>query len=369
MFLSEGDCPYLKFKGFYFWRKMFVQFKQLTWKASLLATILSILAFTIALAAPGDLDTTFDGDGKVTTNVVPTSPGRSDIAWGVAIQANGKIVAAGLSEIPGTFSQDFAVTRYNTNGSLDTTFSGDGRLITNFGGGDLAFDVAVQPNGKIVVVGQSCPGSDICNVALARYNSNGTLDTTFSGDGKQKTDFGGGDNRAHSVAIQSNGKIVLGGWMWNGTNRDFAIYRYNSNGTLDTTFSGDGMVNIGFGAGRQDRATDLVIQSDGKIVVVGDTGDASDANYNFAVARLNANGSLDTTFSGDGKQVSNFGGEDYSAAVTLQADGKIVVAGNKFVIATSINAFALARYNVDGSLDTTFNGTGRKVFTVITNGS
>jgi uncharacterized delta-60 repeat protein len=123
---------------------MFTQFNRFMGKAGLLIILISLLVFNVALAASGDLDTTFDGDGLVTTNIVPSNPSRNDVLTGIAIQANGKIVAAGYS---GT---DFAVTRYNTNGSLDATFSGDGRLITNFGGWDSATGVAVQSNGKIV---------------------------------------------------------------------------------------------------------------------------------------------------------------------------------------------------------------------------
>jgi len=331
---------------------MFVQFKRLTWKASLLTTLISLLAFTIALAASGELDTTFDGDGLVITDVNASSPGRLDLVYGIAIQpADGKIVAAGSSSLPGMASYDFAVTRYDTNGLLDTTFSGDGRLITNFGADDYALDVAVQPNGKIVAAGKKCI-NNICDVALARYNSNGTLDTTFSGDGRQTTDFGNGDNGSVGLAIQSNGKIVMAGYMSNGTDLDFAIYRFLSNGSLDTTFNGDGKVNINFGAGRQDYASDLLLQSDGKIVIVGSTGDANYDNNNFAIARLNAGGSLDTTFSGDGKQITNFGADDYAYGVALQSDGKIVVAGEKDI--PNLNSFALARYNSDGTPDASF---------------
>ena len=365
MFLLEGDCPYLSFKVLYMGDYMSAQFKQLTWRASLLATALSLLAFTIALAAPGDLDTTFDGDGLVTTYVNPADTGRYGRALDVAIQTDGKIIAAGDSYIPSTATSDFAVIRYNTNGSLDTAFSGDGRLVTNFGGEDSAVAVAVQSNGKIVVAGNKCI-NDVCDVALARYNPGGALDTTFSGDGKETTDFGAGYNGSDGgLAIQSNGKIVIAGYMSTGTNYDFAVYRYLSNGSLDITFSGDGKVNIGFGGGKQDFATDLVIQSDGKIVVSGYTADANFANYNFAVGRLNANGSLDTTFSGDGKQITNFGGDDFAQGMALQTDGKIVVAGEKRTASPFFVSFALARYNTDGNLDTTFNGVGRRVFSVI----
>jgi uncharacterized delta-60 repeat protein len=331
---------------------MFAQFKRLTWKAGLLAALVSLLGFTIALAASGDLDTTFDGDGKVTSYVDPAHPGRMDSSQAIAIQTNGKIVAVG-----GSYSvvSDFALIRYNPKGSLDATLSGDGRLLTNFGGNDVAYDVAVRSNGKIVVAGETCAGESNCNVALARYNGDGTLDTTFSGDGKQITDIGGGNNGSKGgLAILPSGMIFVAGYVWNGTDYDFAVYRYNGDG------SGAGMVNIGFGPGRQDYAQDLVIQADGKIVVIGFSGDANLQNTNFAVARFNPNGSLDPTFSGDGRQTTNLGGDDVAIGVALQADGKIVAAGQKDTF--SAGYFALARYNTDGSLDTTFNASGKKAF-------
>jgi uncharacterized delta-60 repeat protein len=340
---------------------MFAQFKYLTWKASLIATVMGLLGFTIALAASGDLDTTFDGDGRVTSFVVPSDPGRSDQIEGIAIQPDGKIIVAGNSFVSSPSNSDFALVRFNSNGSLDTTFSGDGRLLTNFGNLDYAFDVALQSNGKIVAAGQKCV-SGLCDVAIARYNPNGTLDVTFSGDGKQISDFGGRNNGSFGgLAIQSNGKIVVAGYLHKGTDTDFAVYRYLPDGTLDTAFSGDGRVNFGFGAGRQDVAQDLVIQGDGKILVAGYSGDASSSNKNFAIARLNANGSLDTTFSGDGRNMTNFGGEDLGMGIALQPNGKILVAGEQ----STGDLIALARYNPNGNLDATFNGTGRKSFAMI----
>ena len=159
------------------------------------------------------------------------------------------------------------------------------------------------------------------------------------------------------LAIQSDGKIVFAGYMHNGSNYDLAVYRFNANGTLDTTFSGDGMVNTGFGSGRNDYASDLVIQSGDKIVVSGYYCDGSDKNCNFAVARFNPNGSLDTTFSADGKQTTDFGGDDKGNSVIIQSNGKIVLAGCK--AAPSDSSFALARYNTNGSLDTTFSADGK----------
>ena len=334
-------------------------FKLILWRACLLGTLISLLAVTVALAASGDLDMKFDGDGMVITDVNAVNPGGRDIVQGIAIQpADGKIVAAGYTYAVSN-DNNFAITRYNPNGSLDATFSGDGRLVTNFGADDSADDVAIQPNGKIIAAGYTCV-NEICDAALARYTARGKLDATFSGDGKQITDFGGGDNGADALALQPDGKIVVAGWMSNGTDYDFAVYRYNPNGSLDTTFSGDGKVKFSFGPNRQDFAADLAIQSDGKIVVAGFSRDLNFENGNFAIARLTPNGKLDPTFSGDGRQLTNFGADESAFAMALQSDGRIVVLGRKST--ATLTYAALARYNTNGSLDTTFNGTGKKVF-------
>jgi uncharacterized delta-60 repeat protein len=333
------------------------------WKALLVTLALSLVTYTVALAAAGDLDTSFSGDGKVTTNIGGALV--NDSGRGMTIQSDGKIIVVGdhYNVFDGTGNGDFAVVRYNTNGTLDTTFSGDGKATTNFGAFEQALDVAVQSNGKIVVAGQTC-ASDACDLVLARYITNGALDTTFSGDGKVTTDYGGGDNGSFGgIAILSSGKIVVAGYMHNGGDYDFAVHRYNSNGTLDTTFSGDGKFNFGFGTGKNDTATDLVVQTDGKIVIAGYTCDASYANCNFAIARVNASGTLDTTFSGDGRQITDFGGSDSGNAVALQPDGKIVVAGSKRT--TSDGYFAVARYNTNGNLDTTFSGDGKQTTNLV----
>jgi len=333
--------------------------KRIGWKTLLLALALSILTFTIALAAAGDLDPTFSGDGKVRTNIGGVLV--NDYGRAIAIQPDGKIVAVGdhfTNWDPGG-KGDFAVVRYKTNGALDSLFSGDGKLTSDFGECDMPLDVAIQPDGKIVVAGQTCNLTSFeCDLALSRYNINGSLDTTFSGDGKVTKDFGGGDNGTFGgLAIQSDGKIVIAGYMDNGSNGDFAVYRYLPNGTLDTTFHGDGMVNTGFGSGRIDVATDLAIASGGKLVVVGSTCDGSEENCNFAIARFNPNGSLDTTFSADGKVTTDFGGSDNGWGMVIQSNGKIVMAGYSEVPGDS--RFALTRYNPNGSLDTTFSADGK----------
>jgi uncharacterized delta-60 repeat protein len=339
---------------------MSVSLSRAIWKGWLVALALSVLLFNIASAASGDLDTTFSGDGKVTTELVN---GQDNWGSGVAIQTNGKIVVVGDTCIPDTSTWNIGLVRYTAVGKLDTTFSGDGKVVTNLGGIDQGLGVAIQPDGKITVVGQKCSAtSGICDVAVERYTTNGTLDTSFSGDGKQTTDFGGDDNGSYGgLALQSNGKIVVGGFMFNTAtqNYDFAVYRYNANGALDTNFSGDGMVSIPFGANRQDFISEVAIQSNGKIVVAGTSCDANNGNCDFALARLNPGGALDTTFSGDGKQTTNFGADDEVGGAALQSDGKIVLVGAKSTATTLY--FALARYNLNGTLDTTFNGTGKVV--------
>lgn len=339
----------------------FASFRRAARKAWLITIALSLLTFTVALAASGDLDITFHGDGKVTTDI---SGEKEDEIWGIGLQADDKIVVVGWREDP-VRAKDFAVVRYKANGSLDTTFSGDGKLLTNFGAIDYAGAVAIQPDGKIVAAGMRCLDADWpnwnCDVALARYKVNGALDTTFSGDGKVTTDFDGRNNGLwHGLAIQPDGKIVIGGWMWNGADFDFTAYRYNPNGTLDTTFSGDGKVNIGFAGGPHDIANGFALQPDGKILVSGPSCDTERwENCDFAIMRLKANGSLDTTFSGDGRQTINFGSNDGAHGIIVQPNGKIVLFGEK--ISSTGSACALARINSNGSLDKTFSGDGKVV--------
>jgi uncharacterized delta-60 repeat protein len=288
--------------------------------------------FALARYQPnGTLDTTFSSDGRQTTDF-----GAVDGAAAVALQADGKIVAVGVG------GGDFALARYQPNGTLDTTFSGDGRQTTDFGGHDVAAGVALQGDGRIVAVGVG--GGDF---ALARYNPNGTLDPSFSGDGKQTTDFGGSDGAA-GVVLQG-GKIVAVG----GGGAGFALARYNPNGSLDSSFSGDGKQTTAVGGGGT--ATGVALQGDGKIAAVGL---ASGVGFDFALARYSPNGSLDPSFSGDGKQTTNFGGADEANAVALQG-GKIVAIGRASRGPTG-DDFALARYNPDGSLDTSFSGDGKQ---------
>jgi uncharacterized delta-60 repeat protein len=254
---------------------------------------------------------------------------------------------------------DFALARYNTNGTLDNSFSDDGRQTTDFNAGDdYAYSLAIQSDGKIVVAGVADS-----NFALARYNSDGSPDNSFSG-GKTTTDFGFYDN-AQSVAIQSDGKIVMAGWSVNGVDdftqqpiSDFALARYNTNGTPDNSFSGDGKLTTDFGY--DDFAKAITLQNDGKILVAGtrQVYNQGDNTSEFALARYNANGTPDNGFSGDGKQLTTINNNAYGNSIAIQKDGKIVVGGNTGFESASSSDFAVARYNTNGSIDNTFGEGG-----------
>ncbi len=222
--------------------------------------------------------------------------------------------------------------------------------------------LAIQPNGKIVVAGQAYnPNTGNTDFALARYNSNGSLDNSFDGDGKLTTDFFGSDDYASSLAIQPNGKIVVAGQTYNPNtfNSDFALARYNSNGTLDNSFDGDGKLT-GFYLAGNTKFTAIALQTDGKIVVAGQAYNPNTGNYDFALARYNSNGSLDNSFDGDGKLTTDFNGyDDYATSLAIQTNGKIVVAGQAHNNNTGYSDFALARYNSNGTLDNSFDGDGK----------
>ena len=301
--------------------------------------------------ANGSLDTNFNGTGTVITPISNVAAGRS-----VAVQSDGKIVVAGYAYIGG--GRDFAVVRYNTNGTLDTNFNGTGIVTTPIIGSsyDEANSVVVQSDGKIVVAGYADNGSP--HFAVVRYNASGSLDNTFNGTGKVTTSISF-DDVGRSVALQSDGKIVVAGDVADyGRDLDFALVRYNTNGFLDTSFSG-GKVRTAFGAfdsGSDDVGYSVAMQSDGKIVVAGRYSDGG--NYHLALSRYNTNGSLDTNFNGSGivtTPVNSF--SDEANGVAVQSDGKIVVAG--YAYSGDSQVFALLRYNVNGILDTNFNGSGK----------
>ncbi|WP_240528515.1 calcium-binding protein [Streptomyces humi] len=318
--------------------------------ATLLALVLALPG--TAVAAPGDLDTGFGGNGRVVTDF-----GGDDSANDVAVQPDGKIVSVGSAADDSVPESDFAVTRHNPDGTLDTGFGGDGKVTTPVNNmiadGDLqwseAHAVALQPDGKIVVAGGSWRGyENCCWFTVVRYNADGTLDTGFGdGDGRVFTDFGTPEEAA-DVAVQPDGKIVAAGYVGGRA----AVARYNPDGSPDTGFSGDGMVTTNPAGSTPQEGGDaraLLLQPDGRIVVAGEVGTT---RFDFALIRYNPDGSLDTGFGNGGIQRTDFGDYDSAEALALQPDGKIVAAGG------GGGGFALARYNPDGTLDPGFDGNG-----------
>jgi uncharacterized delta-60 repeat protein len=296
---------------------------------------------SVAAAQAGALDPSFGGDGKVTTDLTS----RSDVALGLIVQGDGKLVVAG----PASSRGRFALVRYADDGRLDDTFSSDGKVFTSFGPGEeVAADLALQTDGKLVAAGWT---GDAARFALARYNGDGTLDSSFGGDGKVTTNFTPRDDFASAIAIQTDGKIVAVGAA-GGSGVRFAAARYNDDGSLDTSFGGDGKVMTDFSPG-YDYADAVALQADGKVVLAGTAGYFS-RNARFALVRYAADGTRDSTFAGDGKLTTNLTARfDGAFAVAIQsADQKIVAAGQARL------DMALLRYNPDGTLDDTFSGDG-----------
>lgn len=309
-----------------------------------------ILSIVKIYSQDGSLDLSFDVDGKLTT-IIGTD--YYDYGRSVAIQQDGKIIVVGESR--NSSYNDFAVVRYNTDGSLDNSFSSDGIIITQIGSAnDYATSVAIQENGKIVVAGYSYNGVDN-DFALIRYNTDGSIDSTFGSDGIVITQIGSGDDRAFSVAIQHNGKMVVTGYSYNGSNTDFALARYKPDGSLDLTFDSDGIVTTTIIGNSNDYGRSLAIHQDGKIVVAGYIHNGS--NYDIAVVRYDTTGSLDLNFNSDGIVSTPIGaGNDMAFSVAIQQDGKIVVAGK--TNNGSNDDFALVRYDSLGILDLTFDNDG-----------
>jgi len=312
----------------------------------------------------GTLDNTFGSAGRVRTDF----PGLAAVPSSVVIQPDGKIVVAGGAFPLFTFAGNFEVVRYNPNGSLDTSFGNGGIVTTTFPEGSYAFDVALQPDGKIVAAGTIFVDFIIgepsdTDFALARYNPDGSPDATFGTGGQVSTDFLGFEDDAFSVLIQPDGNIVaVGSANDPATYYDFAAVRYLSNGTIDTTFGVAGKVSTDFGARGFDRAHSAALQADGSIVAAGFAISANGISQNFAVARYTSSGVLDTTFSRDGLTQIDFGSCCQSAyKVLLQSDGKIITVGYANT-ESSDSDFLLARLSSRGSLDATF-GVGGKVRT------
>ena len=298
------------------------------------------------LQAPG-LDPTF-GSGGVAS--VPISNGSAE---GVAIQTDGKIVSAGRGS--GGGGNDFFLTRHDVNGVLDPTFGGDGIVSTDFpstggpsGGVSEAYDVAIQPDGKIVAVGRGG-----ANLGIARFNADGTLDTSFGAQGLVSTDFAGGLDQANRVVLQPDGKIVVAGQAFDG-DLDVAAARYNVDGSPDTGFGDGGKITTD--TGLDDVGTAVALAPSGEIVVAGHAEQGKD----MVVVRYDSQGELDASFGSGGVVVTDFGGFESLHGVAVRPDGRIVAVGETG-IEDPRGDFVFVQYQSNGVLDPSIGGGSGRV--------
>jgi uncharacterized delta-60 repeat protein len=346
---------------------------------SLIVSILAAAAIAVsgalpATAAAGALDPAFGNDGKVTAFFGDPNTNRTD-AQAMAAQPDGKVIVAGDTGPWDGSSSVFGLMRFDTDGALDPTFGGDGRVKTRFDALSAAVDVAVQSDGKIVAAGWVRPAtSDVARVALTRYRPNGSLDPTFGGDGKVVTKVGG-NVRVQAVAIQPDGKIVVvGSALFHPHGWLSLVLRYDGNGALDPTFGTNGRVTtmLGTSIGLMDDGwIDVTVQPDGGILTAGTFRLLPSASHVFMVARYDTHGNLDPTFGDGGVATASMGPfkglgapDLATSAVLLRSDGSVVVAGTYMEGDGSpgtIRAFALAQFTSAGILDFGFADGGTAV--------
>lgn len=276
--------------------------------------------FALRLNTDGTFDNSFGSNG------VALVDNGSDVSEAVAIQDDGKILVGGYT------NDNFTVARFNTDGSLDTTFGTNGWSITTFSiGSSYVKDVKIQNDGKIVLGGFLIDDLSIFEMALARLNSDGSIDNSFGTDGMVYFNIGNGNDFGEALAIQDDGKILLGGHKWIsniGLKHDLAVVRLNEDGTFDNTYGDNGVTTARLEDG-PNYSGDIVLQDDGKLIIAGYT--VRGTEYNLAMARFNTDGNLDDTFGVGGMVSTDFNQrEDYGTAITLQPDNKIILAGYSY---------------------------------------
>jgi uncharacterized delta-60 repeat protein len=301
----------------------------------------------------GALDTSFGNSGVITATIGEPSPDFE----AVGLQSGGKIIAAGTS-VFGT-NEKFTLARYTSSGALDTTFDTDGIVTTTIGASAaVCWDMKIQPDNKIVAGGFSDFGG-IYVFTAARYTADGALDTAFGTGGVVTSAVSSVYAQGRAVEIQPDGKILLAGYGYVGPSAFIALTRYTTAGALDDTFGISGVVTTTLGTGGSyDAAFTMALQGDGKILVAGQTENAS-SDYYGMIIRYNSNGTLDSAFGTGGvitATITDFPSINYKA-IAVQPNGKIVVAGSAPYMST-IDNIIVARYNANGTIDTGFGANG-----------
>lgn len=320
-----------------------------------------LLPASAARALPGALDPTFAGGaGKTRFGVWP----GGDDCRGVGTQSDGKLLLAGTT-IDGSGSNVLLI-RLNADGTPDAAFGAGGKVSARFLPAHFeVYAMQVLADDRIVVVGSNGDGNSPNGFAAARFTASGAPDSTFDGDGCVITRFDNASAYATALAVQSDGRLVLAGYVSDLSNWDFAAARYNADGSLDASFDGDGRATADM-LTNSDVAWGVTLQADGKIVLAGSTTPPG-LTSRYAVARLTTGGALDATFDGDGRAFLQITGQnDVAQAVAMQPavggkPARIVVAGSSYDAASSAWGYSVARYNLSGSLDTSFDGDGKRV--------
>jgi uncharacterized delta-60 repeat protein len=310
---------------------------------------------------PGALDTRFGTEGTTTTDW----PGLNALPESIALQTDGRILVAGTAS-DGAQVSDFAVARYRRDGKLDARFGAAGMALIEFpGGGARANAIALHQHGSSIVAGSFSTGDGTSRIALIRLRADGTLDPTFADNGRLLDDFGGSVNHANAIVTQRDGSIIVVGQVSApGAYAGYycALSRYHRNGRLDTNFGTDGRTVTDFGGDFNQGCNAVSLQNDGKIVVAG-FNKTKQFTMTFALARYERNGTLDQTFGTGGKVLADIGGSSSADALSIQPNGSIVVAGTVSNLGSGAAIqFAVARFNRYGAFDTSF-GNGGKVFT------
>lgn len=301
----------------------------------------------VKLNTDGSMDSTFGTNGYA---AVTFTYEKDCEAYDMAVQNDGKIVLVGNAEISTPVGyDDFAFARLNSNGTLDTSFATNGKLTFSLANYDYLYGVTIGNDGTIVAVGKHDPGNTSKDSVIISLNSDGSFNSNFDTDGKLVLPIAVNVDYLNDVKIQSDGKIVACGFVINSfaLPGEWLVVRLNSDGSLDNTFHSDGKVNFTFSAWGGDLAHELLLQNDGKIIV-GGMGIPSVSPV-FCLAKLNADGSFDTTFGNSGKVSNAFPSNSHCKGLTFQADGKIIAVG---LLQNGGDFLAIARFHNDANLST-----------------
>lgn len=302
----------------------------------LFAGYTDIFGFNMSVArfnSDGSLDTTLKGTGKLNA--------YGGYLFKALVDTNLNMVLIGYTGnfVVGT-TNNILIKRFNSLGNIDSSFGNNGVVVTDLGGSEIIYTGAIQPDGKILVAGHKYN-----DILIARYNENGTLDSTFNSVGYNENDFGALWNDIYSLVVLSNGKILATGYISNGTGFQVSAIRFNSNGIIDSTFGSNGIIFTDFGG--PDFGYSCLEQNDGKIIVGGFGGPSDD----FIAGRYLTNGDPDSTFGNYGKAIIDLGGNDEARAIALQTNGKIIISGATDIYNGISPDFTLVRlHNLSTSL-------------------